>query len=66
MSFLQAVNKAHITMKITILGVIVKLIVLAGASLIHIGMYSLIASEIVNIFLVVFLNIYYVYRYIKR
>ncbi len=66
MSFLQAINKANITMRITILGVIVKLIVLASTSLIHIGMYSLIASEIANIFLVVFLNIYYVYKYSKK
>lgn len=65
-SFLQALDKAHITMKITIIGVIIKLIVLGITSLIHIGMYSLIISEIVNIFLVVFLNIYYVNRTIKE
>ena len=65
-SFLQALDKAHITMKITILGVIVKLIVLAITSLIHIGMYSLIISEIVNIILVVGLNIYYINRYLKK
>ena len=65
-SFLQALDKAHITMKITILGVIVKLIVLAITSLIHIGMYSLIISEIVNIMLVVGLNIYYINRYLKK
>lgn len=66
MSFLQAINKAGTTMRITILGVIVKLIVLAITSLIHIGMYSLIVSEIVNIFLVVSLNIYYVHKYTKK
>lgn len=65
-SFLQALDKAHITMKITIIGVIIKLIVLGITSLIHIGMYSLIISEIVNIFLVVFLNIYYVNKTIKE
>ena len=65
-SFLQALDKAHITMKITIIGVIVKLIVLAITSLIHIGMYSLIISEIVNIILVVGLNIYYINRYLKK
>ncbi len=65
-SFLQAINKAHITMKITIIGVIVKLTVLAITSLMHIGMYSLIISEIVNILLVVYLNIYNVHKYIKK
>lgn len=64
-SFLQALDKANITMKITIIGVIIKLITLSITSLIHIGMYSLIISEIVNIFLVVFLNIYYVYKSLK-
>lgn len=66
MSFLQAINKANITMRITIVGVIVKLVVLAGTSLVHIGMYSLILSEIANILLVVFLNIYFVYKYTKK
>ena len=65
-SFLQAINKANITMKITIIGVIIKLLVLAITSLIHIGMYSLIVSEIINIFIVVFLNIYYVNKSIKK
>ena len=65
-SYLQALDKAHVTMKITIIGVIVKLVVLASTSLMHIGMYSLIASEIANIFLVVFLNIYYVHKFTKK
>ena len=64
-SFLQAIDKAHITMKITIIGVIIKLIILAITSLIHIGMYSLIISEIINIFIVVGLNIYYVRKYLS-
>lgn len=61
-SFLQAINKASITMKITIIGVIVKLLSLSILSLVHIGIYSLIISEIINIFIVVYLN----YREIKR
>jgi stage V sporulation protein B len=65
-SFLQAIDKANITMKITILGVIIKLISLAIFSVIHIGMYSLIISEIINIFFVVFLNIYYINKYFKK
>lgn len=65
-SFLQAINKASTTMRITIIGVIIKLIVLAITSLIHIGIYSLIISEIINIILVVFLNIYYVNKYLNN
>lgn len=66
MSFLQGVNKAHITMRITIVGVIVKILALIILSLIHIGMYSLVFSEIINIFVVVLLNIYYVRKFIKK
>ena len=65
-SFLQAIDKAHITMRITIIGVIVKLITLALTSLLHIGLFSLIVSEIVNILLVVFLNVYYVSFNLKK
>ena len=61
-SFLQAINKASITMKITLIGVIVKLLSLSILSIMHIGIYSLIISEIINIFIVVYLN----YREIKR
>ena len=66
MSFLQAINKASTTMKITIIGVIIKLIVLAISSLLHIGLYSLIVAEIVNIFVVVILNFYYVNKFTKK
>ena len=65
MCFLQAINEAQTTMKITIIGVIVKLITLAITSLMHIGMYSLIASEIINILVVVCLNIYYVRKFTR-
>lgn len=65
-SFLQALDKAKITMRITIIGVIVKLIVLAITSLLHIGMYSLIIAEIVNILLVVFLNVFYIIKFTKK
>lgn len=65
-SFLQAIDKAHITMRITIIGVIIKMIVLALTSLLHIGLFSLIVSEIVNILLVVFLNVYYVSFNLKK
>ena len=65
-SFLQAINKAKTTMKITIYGVIIKLIVLSITSLIHIGIFSLIISEIANIIFVVTLNVYYSKKYLKR
>lgn len=65
-SFLQALDKAKITMRITIIGVIVKLITLAIASLLHIGMYSLIIAEIINILLVVLLNIYYIIKFTRK
>jgi len=65
-SYLQALNKAHITMKITIFGVIVKLITLSVTSLLHIGLYSLIISEIINIFVVVSLNIFYTIKFTKK
>lgn len=55
-SYLQAINKASKTMKITIIGVIIKLITLAIFSLLHIGIYSLIVAEIINIIIVVLLN----------
>lgn len=57
MSTLQALGKSKETMKITFLGEIVKLTVLMVLSLCHIGIYSLVIAEIVNIILVVFLNI---------
>lgn len=65
-AFLQAVNKAKVSMKISIAGVIIKLISLCILSLVHIGMYSLIVSEIINIIIIVFLNMYAVKRYLKK
>lgn len=56
-SYLQAINKAKITMKITVIGVIIKLISLAIFSVSHIGIYSLLVAEIINIIIVVFLNL---------
>ncbi len=55
-SSLQAMGNAKITMKISLWGVILKLIVLSILSLCHIGIYSLVISEIVNILFVVYLN----------
>ena len=55
-SSLQALGNAKISMKISLYGVILKLIVLAALSLCHIGIYSLVISEIINIIFVVTLN----------
>ena len=52
----QALGNAKISMKISLYGVILKLIVLAALSLCHIGIYSLVISEIINIIFVVTLN----------
>ncbi|MBQ6840781.1 MAG: oligosaccharide flippase family protein [Bacilli bacterium] len=58
-SFMQAIGKANITLKITIIGSIIKLLCIAGLSLLKIGLYSLVIAEILNIILVVFLNYLY-------
>ena len=55
-SSLQALGNAKTTMKISLYGVILKLVVLSILSLCHIGIYSLAVSEIINILFVVFLN----------
>lgn len=57
MSTLQALGHAKDTMKITLIGEIVKLVSLILLCFCHIGMYSLIYSEIINIILVVLLNV---------
>ena len=51
-------------MNITLWGVILKLIVMSILSLCHIGIYSLVIAEIVNILFVVFLNFKYLKKYI--
>lgn len=57
MSTLQALGKAKDTMKITLWGEVIKLSVLAILSVCHIGLYSLVYAEIVNIVFVVLWNI---------
>ncbi len=65
MSFMQGINKAKITMRITIVGVIIKNLALIIFGLLHTGMYALVISEIINIFFVVFLNLYYTQKFFK-
>ena len=55
-STLQALNYAKYTMTVTIITTIIKLITLFLFSLMHIGLYGLLISEIINIFLILFLN----------
>ncbi len=52
-SILQGLGKVKSVFKISLLGVIIKLIFLAILSLCHIGIYSLIISEIINIIFIV-------------
>lgn len=63
-STLQAIGKANITMKTTFYGIILKLGIMAILSLCHIGMYSLVIAEIINIIFVVFVNMKKIHRYI--
>ena len=55
-STLQALNYAKYTMTVTIITTIIKLITLFLFSLMHIGLYGLLISEIINIFLILYLN----------
>lgn len=55
-STLQALNYAKHTMFVTILTTIIKLITLFIFSLLKIGIYGLLISEIINIFLIIYLN----------
>lgn len=64
MSVLQAIGKAKETMKITFIGEVVKLAALILLSFCHIGIYSLVYAEILNIILVVFLNIKKIRKYL--
>ena len=54
-SVLQAIGKAKTTMFITMVAVITKLVTMAILSLCHIGMYSLVIAEIIDIFIIVIL-----------
>lgn len=54
-STLQALNYAKYTMKVTIITTSIKLITLFIFSLFHIGLYGLLISEIINIFLIIYL-----------
>ncbi len=55
-SSLQAMDEAATTMKISFLGIIIKLGTMSALSFCKIGLYSLVLSEIINILIVVYLN----------
>lgn len=63
-SALQALGHAKITMNVTLWGVILKLLVMAILSLCHIGIYSLVIAEIINILFVVLINFKYLKIYV--
>ena len=54
-SVLQAIGKAKTSMFITMAAVTVKLVTMSVLSLCHIGMYSLVIAEIIDIFIIVIL-----------
>lgn len=64
-SALQAMGYAKKTMQISLCGVILKLIILSIFSLCHIGIYSLVIAEIINIIFVVSLNTITIKKIIK-
>ncbi len=56
-SILQGLNEAKYSMKVTLFGVFIKLLFMAGLSLLRIGIYGLIIAEIINIGFVIFFNL---------
>ena len=65
-STLQALDQSKTTMKITLYGMILKLLLLPILSLLHIGLYSLVISEICNIIFVVSLHIRVILKYFRN
>jgi len=59
-STLQALGKTGLAFRATTVGVVVKTITLALASLLHIGLYGLVIGEILDILCIVFINIKYI------
>ena len=65
-SFLQGLNYSGYAMKTTTIGVIVKLISMSLLCFVHIGIYALILSEIINIIIVLILNYSKVYKILYK
>ena len=65
-STVQALDKSKTAMKITLYGMILKLVLLTILSLAHIGLYSLVISEIINIIFVVLAHIQVILKYFQN
>lgn len=65
-SFMQTIDKPHITLRITFVCAIVKLAFLAFLGFFKIGVYALLIAEIINILLVVLMNYIYIRSYLKK
>ena len=65
-STLQALDKSKTAMKITLYVMILKLVLLTILSLAHIGLYSLVISEIINIIFVVLAHIQVILKYFQN
>ena len=63
---MQAMGKAKEAMVGTLVGSVIRTILLFVLSLIHIGMWGLIISNIVNILFITIHHFYYVFRPLKR
>lgn len=61
---LQAIDKANIAMKGTLMGSIIKLVLLFILTLLNMGIWSLVISSIINIIYVTIHHIYYVKKYL--
>lgn len=59
-SALQALGKTKKAFRATTIGILIKTIAIATLSFLHIGLYSLVIGEILNILIVVFIDIYYI------
>ena len=62
-SFMQAINKNKVTLKITIIGSVIKLVSIFIFAFLNIGVYCLLIAEILNIIIVVLLNFLYTKKY---
>lgn len=59
-SALQALGKTKKAFRATTIGILIKTIAIATLSFLHIGLYSLVIGEILNILIVVSIDIYYI------
>lgn len=65
-SILQAMNNGKFVMKVTTIGVIVKLLTMFLFTLLHIGIYGLIIAEAINIIFTVLFSYWQLVKTVKR